>query len=52
MKACPLGWSLSLFIIGPVWSICTIRTVKANLIEGALLVIFTLFILLGNLRPV
>ena len=28
----------------------TIRTVKANLIEGALLVIFTLFILLGNLR--
>ena len=28
----------------------TIRTVQANLIEGALLVIFTLFILLGNLR--
>jgi cobalt-zinc-cadmium resistance protein CzcA len=28
----------------------TIRTVQANLVEGALLVIFTLFILLGNLR--
>ena len=28
----------------------TIRTVKANLLEGALLVIFTLFILLGNIR--
>ena len=28
----------------------TIRTVKANLLEGALLVIFTLFVLLGNLR--
>jgi len=28
----------------------TIRTVKANLFEGALLVIFTLFIMLGNLR--
>lgn len=28
----------------------TIRTVQANLIEGALLVIFTLFFLLGNLR--
>ena len=28
----------------------TIRTVQANLIEGALLVIFTFFILLGNLR--
>ena len=28
----------------------SIRTVKANLIEGALLVIFTLFILMGNLR--
>lgn len=28
----------------------TIRTVKANLLEGALLVIFTLFLFLGNLR--
>ena len=28
----------------------TIRTVKANLLEGALLVVFTLFVLLGNLR--
>lgn len=28
----------------------TIRTVKANLFEGALLVIFILFIMLGNLR--
>ncbi|MEY3548500.1 MAG: hypothetical protein RLZZ552_867 [Verrucomicrobiota bacterium] len=28
----------------------TIRTVKANLLEGAILVIFTLFLLLGNLR--
>lgn len=28
----------------------TIRTVKANLLEGALLVVFTLFLLLGNLR--
>ena len=28
----------------------TIGTVKANLLEGALLVIFTLFVLLGNLR--
>ena len=28
----------------------TIRTVQTNLLEGALLVIFTLFILMGNLR--